>query len=335
MSSTIVYGLYQGQLLPHRLGGLCRGVEWWVEGPFLKTRIPLQRNILSAGEFFDGDVHSSNNRFGSAVGAYKVSELLWHLLSEHRVVAVIEDATTQSPENVLGRETYSLSKMGMPKVNQFARWEKKCETLADVEEAIAHGAKAFILDPEIREETDVWNPVTPIDVEDLDAPPVLPELLRQAVHWLVGTSNVIGDSHRYVPQALWQVTEYCRGVVVLHADRDTDCIALYAKEELDWSDKVAQLPSVLDQKEFWIPCSVPTMTLRWKRALYEACDNWEGECPDVLRAMVPVREEESEGVIDSEVTDIEREADGVDEPIANSKPELEEPESESSSEDSE
>ena len=41
-TSTIVYGLYQGQLLPHRLGGLCRGLEWWVEGPFLKTRIPLR-----------------------------------------------------------------------------------------------------------------------------------------------------------------------------------------------------------------------------------------------------------------------------------------------------
>ena len=45
-TSTIVYGLYQGQLLPHRLGGLCRGLEWWVEGPFLKTRVPLQRNII-------------------------------------------------------------------------------------------------------------------------------------------------------------------------------------------------------------------------------------------------------------------------------------------------
>lgn len=333
MSSTIVYGLYQGQLLPHRLGGLCRGVEWWVEGPFLKTRVPLQRNILSAAEFYDADVHSSHNRFGAAVGAYELAEVLWHLLAEHTVVAVIEDATTQSPENVFGREIYSLSKMGMPKVNQFARWEKKCETLADVKEALAHGAKAFILDPETREETDVWNPVTPIDVEDLDAPPVLPELLRQAVHWLVGTSNSIDDNHRYVPQALWQVTEYCRGVVVLHADRDTDCIALYAKEELDWSEKVAQLPSVLDQKEFWIPCSVPTMTLRWKRALYEACDNWEGECPDVLRAMVPVQEEESEEAIASEAPEIE--AGGTEEPAADSKPELEEPESESSSEDSE
>ena len=29
-TSTIVYGLYQGQLLPHRLGGLC--VEDWSGG---------------------------------------------------------------------------------------------------------------------------------------------------------------------------------------------------------------------------------------------------------------------------------------------------------------
>ena len=35
------------------------------------------------------------------------------------------------------------------------------------------------------------------------------------------------------------------------------------------------------------------MTLRWKRALYEACDNWEGECPEELRVLVPVQEIES------------------------------------------
>lgn len=337
-TSTIVYGLYQGQLLPHRLGGLCRGVEWWVEGPFLKTRVPLQRNILSAGKFYDGDVHSSHNQFGAGVGAYKIAELLWRLMSDHTVVAVIEDGTTQSPENIFGRETYSLSRMGMSKVNQFARWEKRCETLADVEEALEHGAKAFILDPETREETDVWNPVTPIDVEDLDAPPLLPELLRRAVHWLVGTSNVIGDNHRYVPQALWQVTEYCRGVVVLHADRDTDCIALYAKDTVDWSEKMAQLPSVSEQREFLIPCSVPTMTLRWKRALYEACDNWEGECPEVLRAMVPVREEVLEASTEVSDNDVVVEDEIVaDNATADTKHEAseQESESESSSDDSE
>lgn len=34
LDMTTVYGLYTGRLLPHRLGGLCRGREWWVEGPF-------------------------------------------------------------------------------------------------------------------------------------------------------------------------------------------------------------------------------------------------------------------------------------------------------------
>ena len=114
-TSTIVYGLYQGQLLPHRLGGLCRGLEWWVEGPFLKTRIPLQRNILSAASFVDGQIHAPENRFGARSWRIQLSELLWHLLSEHQIVAVIEDGSVQSPEDVYGRETYSLSKMGMPK----------------------------------------------------------------------------------------------------------------------------------------------------------------------------------------------------------------------------
>lgn len=298
-TSTIVYGLYQGQLLPHRLGGLCRGLEWWVEGPFLKTRVPLQRNILSAGQFVNGQVHSAENRFGAEVGEHRLSDLLWHLLSEHRVVAIIEDGTTQSPEGVFGRETYSLSKMGLPKLNEFARWEKLCETLEDIQEALDFGAKAFVLDPISRTEDEVWNPVTPLDVEDLDYPPILSENLRQALQWLVGTSNSIGDSHRYVPQALWQVTEYCRGVVVLHADRDTDCIALYAKDVIDWSEKVSALSAIVDSKAFWISCPVPTMTLRWKRALYEACDSWEGECPEVLRALVPVQEQDSVDNIES------------------------------------
>ena len=302
-TSTIVYGLYQGQLLPHRLGGLCRGLEWWVEGPFLKTRVPLQRNILSAADFVNGQVHSAENRFGADVGGHTLSELLWHLLSDHTVVAVIEDGTVQSPEGVCGRETYTLSKMGLPKLNEFARWEKSCETLDDIKEALDFGAKTFVLDPIARPEDDVWSPVTPIDFEDLDDPPILSEFLRKSLQWLIGTSNTIGDSHRYVPQALWQVTEYCRGVVLLHADRDTDCIALYSKDALDWSEKLSELSTIVDARAFWISCPVPTMTLRWKRALYEACDGWEGECPDALRALVPVQEIES--VDETEVVDAE------------------------------
>ena len=182
---------------------------------------------------------------------------------------------------------------GLPKLNEFARWEKSCETLDDIQEALSFGAKAFVLDPISRTEDEVWNPVTPLDIEDLDYPPILSENLRQALQWLVGTSNSIGDSHRYVPQALWQVTEYCRGVVVLHADRDTDCIALYAKDSIDWSEKMSELSTVVAAEAFWISCPVPTMTLRWKRALYEACDGWEGECPEELRVLVPVQEQES------------------------------------------
>ena len=143
---------------------------------------------------------------------------------------------------------------------------KVCETLDDIQESLDFGAKAFVLNPQPLDESDVWNPVTPIDFEDLDAPPRLSEDLRQALQWLVGTSNSIGDSHRYVPQALWQVTEYCEGVVVFHADRDTDCIALYAKDAFDWSQRLSELPTIEQHHAFWIACPVPTMTL--ERALY-------------------------------------------------------------------
>lgn len=292
-TSTIVYGLYQGQLLPHRLGGLCRGLEWWVEGPFLKTRTPLYRNILSAASFVEGQVHSVDNRLGVEVGAYTRAELLIHLLQHHKIVAIVEDGSVQSPKSAVGRETYSLSKMGMPKLNGFARWEQVCETVEDLQCAIDHGAKTFVIDPEERSEEDEWNPVFPLDVEDLDAPPVLSEDLRKAIQWLVGTSNSLQDTHRYVPQALWDVTEHCLGVIVFHADRDSDCIALYSKEQQDWSERMQEIPTIAGGQEFWIACSVPTMMLRWKRALYEACDNWEGDCPEALRTLVPVQEVDS------------------------------------------
>ena len=80
---------------------------------------------------------------------------------------------------------------------------------------------------------------------------------------------------------------------MLHADRDTDCIALYAKDTIDWSEKLSGLSTIVDSRAFWISCPVPTMTLRWKRALYEACDGWDGACPTALRELVPVQESES------------------------------------------
>ena len=85
-----------------------------------------------------------------------------------------------------------------------------------------------------------------------------------------------------------------------HLTIDTDCIALYAKDAIDWATQLSELPTIADSKAFWISCPVPTMTLRWKRALYEACDSWDGECPDVLRALVPVQEVESEDENDTE-----------------------------------
>ena len=192
----------------------------------------------------------------------------------------------------------SESTKDQPCCHAFARWEKVCQTLEDIQESLDFGAKAFVLNPQPREEADTWNPVTALDVEDLDSPPVLSEDLRKALQWLIGTSNSINDSHRYVPQALWQVTEYCEGVIVLHADRDTDCIALYAKEEFDWSQKLSELTANAQSQSFWISCPVPTMTLRWKRALYEACDNWDGDCPEELRLLVPIQEEESVEEVD-------------------------------------
>lgn len=289
--STIVYGLYQGLLLPHRLGGLSRGLEWWVEGPFLKTRKAIHRTILSAGRFVNGDLGHRDNTFGAAVGSHCLAELIQHLLGGHRLVAVIEDGTVQSPDNIVGRETYSLSRMGMAKLTAFARWEKELHSLEDIQEALDFGAKAFLIDPQPRGDDEEWNPVTPIDAEDMNNPPVLSNELRQAVQWLIGNSNGVNDTHRYVPQALWDVTPLCTGVLIFHADRDSDCLAVYSEEAFDCQDKVDSL-SAIQAGDFWISCQVPTMSLRWKRALYEACDNWDGECPEELRALVPTYQDD-------------------------------------------
>ena len=80
----------------------------------MKTRVPLQRIYFSAAAFIDGQVHALENRFGAEVGGYSLANLMWHLLSEHQIVAVIEDGSVQSPEEVYGRETYSLSKWVYP-----------------------------------------------------------------------------------------------------------------------------------------------------------------------------------------------------------------------------
>ena len=58
---------------------------------------------------------------------------------------------------------------------------------------------------------------------------------------------------------------------------------------MDWEEKIGSVSSIAQKDAFWIECPVPTMLLRWKRALYESCDNWDGECPTGLRELVPIQ----------------------------------------------
>jgi hypothetical protein len=317
LDMTTVFGLYNGRLLPHRLGGLCRGREWWVEGPFLKGKQPLSRMILSAGQFANQDINHTESRLGLDFVEISIPELLAHILRDRRVIAIVEDGPVAVQENVWGRETYTLSRMGLSAGAGFARWEQECSTVEDFASALQHGALAFVIDPEERLETDVWEPGTPVDFEDLQRPPLLSEDLRRDVHWLVGSKNYRNDDHRYVPQALWEVTEHCAGVLVLHADRDGECIAIYSKEPFEISEVLQSLSSIEAGREFLITCTVPTMMLRWKRALFEFCDELEPDCPPELRALVPIEEESIEDVegdsTDDESDSTEEDSDSVDE----------------------
>ena len=290
-SSIVVFGLYEGLLLPHRLGGLCRGKEWWIEGPFLKGKQALHRTVLSAAQFFGNDILSPDNQFGLDVVEHSLGEILQHVLLNHRVVAIIEDGPLVSPENACGRETYTLSRMGLSLRTGFARWEQECKTVEDFKEALEFGSSVFLIDPQPREEEEEWLPSTPVDVEDSSKPPTIPEGLRNSLQWLLGMRNSIRDDHRYVPQALWEVTEFCAGVLVLHADRNSDCVCVYSAEPLNLGSQVHSIATINEGSEYIIPCTVPTMLLRWKRALFEACDQWDGPCPEALRNLVPVVEE--------------------------------------------
>ena len=65
------------------------------------------------------------------------------------------------------------------------------------------------------------------------------------------------------------------------------------KRSLIGHRQLSELPTIEQGLPFWISCPVPTMTLRWKRALYEACDSWDGDCPEELRVLVPLQEIDS------------------------------------------
>lgn len=276
----------------------------------MKGKQPLSRVILSAGRFVQADLNHEANRLGLDFVEPTIPEILAHILSDYRVVAVIEDATVKPQEDVWGRETYTLTRMGLSSHAGFSRWEQICETPEDFQRALAVGATAFVIDPEPREEAEAWVPGTPVDFEDLSRPPVLSEDLRRDLQWLVGSRNYHNDDHRYVPQALWEVTEHCAGVLVLHADRDGECIAIYAKEDLDIAHQVESLESITAGREYLISCFVPTMMLRWKRALFEACDALEPECPPALRTLVPIEEDSTE--LDFEEASGEEDSDGSD-----------------------
>ena len=88
------------------------------------------------------------------------------LYQGHQIVAIIEDGTVQSPENVNGRETYTLSKMGMPNRMSLLVGKKSVKR-SKIFKMLDFGAKLlfWILSLVLRLKFGI---PTPLDIEDLD-----------------------------------------------------------------------------------------------------------------------------------------------------------------------
>jgi len=271
-----VLGIYQGKFTAARLCGLYRGREWWIDSLGNDRKEELQRLVISAARFSSGNLYHSER--GIAYSGLSMGQFLYQLFQqgafkEQPIVGIVEDAPLHSPENIYGREEYSLSRMGLARRNWFSRWEKNCQSQSDFEEVLNNGGQVFLVNPKMRSVDEEWHPNMVVEVGTELIAPLLPDMLRQHVFHLIGSRVQYDDPGRYLPDAFWDILDFCDAVVVLHVDKSSDCLGIYTKGDIDFASELTAMAH--EEDLIVIPFSIPPMLARWDRGIRECYKKWD------------------------------------------------------------
>jgi hypothetical protein len=246
-------------------GRLCRGRERWIEGLPDAPSARIHRTVVSGAVFSDDSARDAKRGYKySGVGA---GQLLDALFPGAPILGFCEAGDPRAlPPGMLVEEDWTRAIAGGLRSTPAVRWV-----------APVRGA-----------EVDVWIEG---ERDGLAAPrvdgfvvgglPLAPGLV-DALYQLVGWADPDDRPARfYCAQAIPDVLEHARAVVLLHLDKHGPALAMYSREPLD-SDGILDL-TARGAGAFPVPFAIPPMLARWDRALYELRMDWDpthdGEFP--------------------------------------------------------
>ena len=247
---------------------LCRRRERWIESPPVDEPSPLiHRLVISAAIRKEG---LKRPLYGLESAEVSIEALLWSLFQSEKICAWTEETPSSlTPADASGVEYFEVSRPGVPLRTWFSRWELDCVQSTDIQRAIQLGSDVFVINPKERPEGETVFPEMPIETpyegpEVVFKDPIFPERLREGLFFLTGHREGGDSMERYLPAAIDDILEQADAVVLFHADRDSDCVAIYAKTEL--LEQIEKLKAFTEAEA--LPISefeVPPMVARWDR----------------------------------------------------------------------
>jgi hypothetical protein len=236
--------------------------------------------------------------YGLEASGFNVAQIITALFQNAGIYAWTEESpSSQTPEDASGVEFFEVSRPGVPLRTWFSRWELKCDGPGDITRACGLGSDVLVVNPNVRDASEPVQAIMPLadlfeggDVSYRN--PDLSEKLRDALFFLTGQREGGDSMERYLPAAIDDILECAEAVILFHADRDSDCVAIYAKTELHLQIERLQEFST-SESIILTPFEVPPMVARWERVWRQHQEQEDFNSSDAMES------EESED-IDSE-----------------------------------
>ena len=303
-----VLGWSSNSFSSKNMGTLFPKKEWWIDSILSENTKPIWRGSIGGSRLEDHRAKQVKRSLKEA--GVEICELVYALGEGQTIVAISEYATIESiPEKAEGLEWRHNSQFGQPLHSWLARWQLVCETTKDIEQALTMGAHTFLVNPRQRDAAEDWEPTFPAQFGTEARPPYTTETLCASVHRLLGERAHTKDRARYLGDAIWDITNDCELLILVHADKHGDCLGLYAKEEVALQERLASFAQ--EKQIVLVPFSIPIMNGRWNRSVRDFLRRWSSEDGSFPIPVFELKEEEeseqeenssdeSEGEVDSE-----------------------------------